>query len=106
MEFQPLKGGEKSEVKDKSVLETISSLLSCDQKTLDSCLTSRHIQAGYGKAVLTHLDVAKVERTASKPNTEHRNTETPKPKPKTETETETETELTHTISHHKYNQII
>mmetsp|Transcript_11310 Transcript_11310/g.20776 ORF Transcript_11310/g.20776 Transcript_11310/m.20776 type:complete len:1021 (-) Transcript_11310:294-3356(-) len=63
VEFQPLKGGEKSEVKDKSVLETISSLLGCDQKTLDSCLTSRHIQAGYGKAVLTHLDVAKAEYT-------------------------------------------
>ena len=63
VDFVPVKG-EKSAVKDKSMLSKISSLLRCDTKTLEACLTSRHFKAGgIGKAVLTFLDPQQAEYT-------------------------------------------
>mmetsp|Transcript_26571 Transcript_26571/g.44608 ORF Transcript_26571/g.44608 Transcript_26571/m.44608 type:complete len:1023 (-) Transcript_26571:177-3245(-) len=56
-------GEEKSKVRNKNVVETIAELLACKPGVLEAALTSRHIQAGPHKAVLTYLNLEKAEYT-------------------------------------------
>ncbi|GAB5355279.1 hypothetical protein AAMO2058_000191700 [Amorphochlora amoebiformis] len=62
VEFAPVTG-DKSKVTNLDVVDKISTLLKVSKQAVTNALTSRHIQAGPGKAVLTYLDVEKAEYT-------------------------------------------